>query len=185
MPARTFGDTTFTVEVAGNPGAYLAALRNELIAAQPGSTIASSKTLWQHYQDSLFAERTATKLFYGLGLLALLLTITGLHGITAALFARRSKEFGIRLALGAAPRQIMGAVLGSGLKLAAGGLALGLSIAFPVALIMASKLHGFSPWSVSALGLSSVIVMVAAVAAAAQPATRVLRIQPGDIVRSE
>ena len=185
MPARTGGDATFAVEVAGNPGAYLAALRDQLAAAQPGSTIASSKTLWQTYQDSLFAERTATKLFYGLGFLALLLTITGLHGITAALFARRSKEFGIRLALGASPRQIMGTVLSSGLKLAAGGLALGLAIAFPVALIIASKLHGFSPWSASALGLSSVIVMVAAVAAAAQPATRVLRIQPGDIVRSE
>jgi hypothetical protein len=72
-----------------------------------------------------------------------------------------------------------------GLKLAAGGLALGLAIAFPVALIMASKVHGFSPWSISALGLSSVIVMVAAVAAAAQPATRVLRIQPCAIVPSE
>src|ERR1019366_9267604 len=145
-PARSGGEAAFAIEVAGDPGAYVAALRNELLAAQPGSTIASSKTLWQHYQDSLFAERTATKLFYGLGLLALLLTITGLHGITAALFARRSKEFGIRLALGAAPRQIMGVVLGSGLKLAAGGLALGLAIAFPVALIIASKLHGFSPW---------------------------------------
>jgi hypothetical protein len=185
MPARTGGDATFVVEVAGNPGAYVAALRDALAAAQPGSTIASSKTLWQHYQDSLFVERTATQLFYGLGLLALLLTITGLHGITAALFARRSKEFAIRLALGAAPRQIMGAVLASGLKLAAWGLALGLAIAFPGALIVASQMHGFSPWSVSALGLSCAIVIVAALAAAAQPARRVLRIQPGDIVRSE
>jgi ABC-type antimicrobial peptide transport system permease subunit len=60
-----------------------------------------------------------------------------------------------------------------------------LAIAFPGALIVASKLHGFSPWSVSALGLSCAIVIVAALAAAAQPARRVLRIQPGDIVRSE
>jgi ABC-type antimicrobial peptide transport system permease subunit len=185
MPARTAGDTTFTIEVAGNPGAYLAALRSELTAAQPGSTVASSKTLWQHYQDSLFVERTATKLFYALGLLALLLTITGLHGITSALFARRSREFAIRIALGAAPRQIVRTVLASGLKLAAGGLVLGLAIAFPGALVMASKLQGFSPWSVSALGLSSAIVFVAALAAAAQPARRVLRIQPADIVRSE
>jgi predicted permease len=185
MPTRSGGDTTFTVEVAGNPDAYVAALRNELIAAQPGSTVASSKTLWQHYQDSLFVERTATKLFYLLGALALLLTITGLHGITAALFARRSKEFAIRLALGAAPRHIVGAVLASGLKLAAWGLALGLALAFPGAIVMASQVHGLSPWSVSALGLSCAIVMVAAVAAAAQPAARVLRIQPGDIVRSE
>jgi predicted permease len=184
-PARSGGDTTFAIEVAGNPSAYVTALRNELAAAQKGSTIASSKTLWQHYQDSLFLERTATQVFYGLGLLALLLTVTGLHGITTALFARRSKEFAIRLALGAAPRQIMGAVLASGLKLAAGGLALGLAVAFPVALIVASKLHGFSPWSVSALGLSSAIVMVAAIAAATQPALRVLRIQPADIVRAE
>jgi predicted permease len=185
MPARTGGDVTFAVEVAGDPGAYLAALRDQLAAAQPGSTIASSKTLWQHYQDSLFVERTATKLFYGLGALALFLTVTGLHAITAALFARRSKEFGIRIALGASPRQIMGAVLSSGLKLAAGGVALGLAIAFPVALIIASKSHGLSPWSVSALGLSTLIVLLAAVAAAAQPAARVLRIHPGDIVRSE
>jgi len=184
-PARSGGDVTFAVEVAGNPSAYLAALRSELAAAQPGSTVASSKTLWQHYRDSLFLERSATRLFYVLGLLALLLTVSGLHGITSALFARRSKEFAIRLALGAAPRQIMGTVLASGVKLAAGGLVLGLAIAFPAALIVASRQPGFSPWSVPALALSSAIVMVAAIAAAAQPARRVLRIQPGDIVRAE
>jgi len=54
-----------------------------------------------------------------------------------------------------------------------------------VAHVLASRLHGFTPWSVPALGLSSAIVMAAAVAAAAQPARRVLRIQPADIVRSE
>jgi ABC-type antimicrobial peptide transport system permease subunit len=70
-------------------------------------------------------------------------------------------------------------------KLAAVGLALGLAIAFPIALYVASKEPGFSPWSVPALGLSSAIVMVAAITAAAQPARRVLRIQPGDIVRAE
>jgi ABC-type antimicrobial peptide transport system permease subunit len=89
------------------------------------------------------------------------------------------------MALGASPRQIMRTVLASGVKLAAGGLVLGLAIAFPAALYVASKQPGFSPWSVPALGLSSAIVMVAAIAAAAQPARRVLRIQPGDIVRAE
>ena len=179
------GDVTFAVEVAGNPSAYVAALRSELAAAQPGAAVLSSKTLWQHYQDSLFLERTATQLFYALGLLALLLTVTGLHGITTALFARRSREFAIRMALGASPRQIMGTVLASGLRLAAGGLALGLAIAFPIALIVASRLPGFSPWSLPALGLSSAIVMVAAIAAAVQPARRVLGIHPGDNVRAE
>ena len=185
MPARSGGDATFAIEVAGDPGTYMAALLKGLAVAQPGATVASTKTLWQHYQDSLFAERTATQLLYALGLAALLLTVTGLHGIASALFARRSKEFAIRMALGAAPRQIVGAVLSSGVKLAAIGLALGLTVAFPGALFMASRMHGFSPWSLSALGLSSAIVTIAAVAAAAQPAGRVLRIQPGDIVRAE
>jgi ABC-type spermidine/putrescine transport system permease subunit I len=79
----------------------------------------------------------------------------------------------------------MGTVLVSGVKLAAGGLVLGLAIAFPIALWVASKQPGFSPWSIPALGLSSTVVMVAAIAAAAQPARRVLGIQPGDIVRAE
>jgi ABC-type antimicrobial peptide transport system permease subunit len=51
--------------------------------------------------------------------------------------------------------------------------------------MQASQVHGFSPWSVSALGLSTAIVLVVSLAAAAQPAGRVLRIQPGEIVRSE
>jgi predicted permease len=184
-PAHSGSEITFAVEVDGNPNAYVAALRSELAAAQPGSAVATPKTLRQHYQDSLFLERTATQVFYGLGLLALLLTVTGLHGIASALFARRSKEFAIRLALGAAPRQIMGAVLGSSLKLTACGLAIGLGIAIPGGLFLASRVPGIPAWSVSALVLSSAVVIAAATAAATQPASRVLRIQPGDIVRSE
>jgi ABC-type antimicrobial peptide transport system permease subunit len=79
----------------------------------------------------------------------------------------------------------MAAVLASGLKLAVCGLVLGLAIAFPAALMVASKQPGFSLWSLPALGLSSAIVVVAAMAATAQPARRVLRIQPADIVRAE
>jgi predicted permease len=185
LTAARSGGAAFAIEVDGNPGAYVAALRRELLAAQPGSLVASAETLRQHYQNSLILERRATQVFYGLGLLALLLTVTGLHGIASALFARRSKEFAIRLALGAAPRQIMGAVLGSGLKLAVYGLAIGLAIAVPGGLFLASSVHGLPAWSASAVALSSAIVIVAAAAAAVQPASRVLRIQPGDIVRSE
>jgi predicted permease len=185
LTAARSGGAAFAIEVDGNPGAYVAALRRELLAAQPGSLVASAETLRQHYQNSLVLERRATQVFYGLGLLALLLTVTGLHGIASALFARRSKEFAIRLALGAAPRQIMGAVLGSGLKLAVYGLAIGLAIAVPGGLFLASSVHGLPAWSASAVALSSAIVIVAAAAAAVQPASRVLRIQPGDIVRSE
>jgi ABC-type antimicrobial peptide transport system permease subunit len=183
MPARGSGGAGFAVEVAGNPSAYVAAVRNELAAGH--TTTTSIKTLRQHYNDSLFAQRTATKALYGIGLLALLLTASGLHGITSALLARRSKEFSIRLALGATPGRIMSLVFRGGLKLTAIGLLVGLGIAVPAAVVVASKLHGFSPWSVAALGLSSAIVVVTGIAAAAQPARRVLRLQPADIIRAE
>ena len=184
-PAHSGVDVEFAIEVDGNPGAYVAALRSELAAAQPGSLVVSAETLLQHYRNSLVLELRATQVCYGLGLLALLLTVAGLHGVASALFARRSKEFAIRLALGAAPRRIMGSVLASGLKLAACGLGIGLGIAVPAGLFLASQVHGVPAWSMSAVVLSSAIVAIAAVAAAAHPAGRVLRIQPGDIVRSE
>jgi len=179
------GNVVFAVEVKGDPRPFVAALRRELLAASPDATVLSAKTLRQHYRDALFLELTATKLFYGLGLLALALTVAGLHGISSALFARRSKEFAIRMALGAAPRQIMGSVLTTAVKLAACGLAIGLVIALPAGMWLASKVPGLSGWSIAAVGFSSAIVMAAAVAAAAQPAARVLRIQPGEIVRAE
>jgi predicted permease len=184
-PSRSGGDTTFAIEVIGHPAGYVALLSSELAAAQPGSTVMNSKTLRQHFEGSFFAERTATKAFYVLGLLSLLLTATGLYGISTALFARRSKEFAIRLALGAAPHQIMGLVLRGALVLTASGLVLGLAIGIPAALLIASKVPGFSTWSVPALVLSSVIVIAATIAAAAQPVHRVLRIQPSDVLRSE
>ena len=184
-PSKCGGDLAFAIEVAGDPSAYAGLLRARLMAAQPTSAVLSSKTLWQQFRDSLFLEFSATRLFYGLGLLALLLTVTGLHGITRALFARRSKEFAIRLALGAAPRQIVTAVMASALKLALFGLALGLAIALPCGWYIASQVHGFSAWTAPAVGLSSAIVLAAAILAAAQPARRVFRIQPGDIVRAE
>ena len=130
-------------------------------------------------------ERIGTEALYALGLLALLVTATGLHGITSALFARRSKEFAIRMALGAGPRQIIGTILSSGLKLSAAGLALGLAIALPLGIMISSKEPGISAWSAPALGLSSVIVFATALVAAAHPARRVLRIQPADTVRAE
>jgi hypothetical protein len=74
LTAARSGGAAFAIEVDGNPGAYVAALRRELLAAQPGSLVASAETLRQHYQNSLILERRATQVFYGLGLLALLLT---------------------------------------------------------------------------------------------------------------
>lgn len=182
---RRNGDAVFAVEVEGNAESFVAAVRGELAAALPGATVLAPKTLRQQYQDALFLERALMRVFYGLGGLALLLTLGGLHGVASALFARRSKEFAIRMALGASPRQIVGAVLANGVKLTMCGVAIGLAIGIGVALLARSHDARFTPWSAAALGLSSAAVLAAAVAAAAQPAGRVLRIEPARAMRTE
>jgi len=184
-PPRSGGEVTFALEVSGDPRAFVATLRSELAAAQPGAIVMTAKTLRQHYNDGLFFERTGMRFLYGMGLLALVLTVAGLHGVASALFARRSKEFAIRLALGAPPRRVIAMVLAAGVKLAVVGVAVGMAAGIPVGLLIGSKVPGISPWSLPALGISSAVVLAAGIAAAAQPATRVLRIQPAEIVRAE
>jgi hypothetical protein len=183
-PSRSM-EVTFALDVAGDPKAHLARIRQELAAAEPGTTGSTLRTLRQHYEVSLFFERTATQLLYSVGLLALLLTAAGLHGIAAALFARRAKEFALRIALGASSAQVVGLVLRGSLVLAAAGAGLGLTIAMPLAQIASSKLEGISPWSLPAAGISSAIVAAVAVLAAAVPARRALRLQPSEILRAE
>lgn len=178
-------EATFAIEVSGDPETYLSVMRSEMMAAQPGAIVLAAKTLAHHHRDAIFVERAAMNTLYALGLLAILMTATGLHGITAAHFARRSKEFAVRLVLGAVPRDLAGFVTGSSLKLAALGLGIGLAIAIPAALVVRANVQGISPWSAPALGLSSLIVLFIAAAASAEPARRVLRIQPAEIVRNE
>lgn len=182
---RPTGDSNLAIEVTGEPRSYLEAIRKELAAVEGRSMLVSLKTLRQHYQESLYLERTASQVLYVLGLLALLLTAAGLHGVAAALFARRSKEFGLRLVLGATPGRIMALVFRQSFVLIAAGVGAGLAVAIPAALVLASKKYGFSPWSLSAVGLSSAIVAIAALAAAAHPARRALRLQPTDVLRAE
>jgi predicted permease len=183
--ARGGRDTALAIEVAGAAKGYLPALRSEIQSAVPQATLAEITTLPDHYRDALFLERMATQLLYVMGLLALLLTTTGLHGNTAARFARRSREFAIRLALGASPGHVMQLVARNAVTLTACGLVLGLGIALPLAVVLASMQSGFTLWSLPALGLSSAVVLLAGIAAAAKPALRTLGIQPASIIRAE
>jgi len=182
-PPRTGGDVSLAMEVSGDPKTFVAAIRNELAAGDHVTLVI--KTLGQHHDDSFFLLRASTKSLYGLGLLALLLTASGLHGVASALFARRSREFALRLALGATPGHIMALLLRGALTLTIAGLILGLCIAVPVAALVASRMHGFTPWSASAYALSSAIVVITGITAALQPAARILKLQPADIVRTE
>jgi ABC-type antimicrobial peptide transport system permease subunit len=120
-----------------------------------------------------------------LGLLAFLLAVGGLYGVVAHSVSRRTRELGIRMALGARRADVLRLVLRQGLVLALVGVALGLPVSFAVGFLMRSGLFGISPADPWALAGSSLLVTVVALLASLVPARRAARINPMDALRYE
>jgi putative ABC transport system permease protein len=124
-------------------------------------------------------------LFTTFGGTALLLAVAGIYGVLAGRVAERTREIGVRSALGATPRDIMGLVVGQGARLAVVGLALGLVGALALSRFLQSMLFGVGPHDPETL-LGVVVVLTAVtVVACVVPALRALRVEPTEALRSE
>lgn len=138
----------------------------------------------------LMTERRAPYVIVGqvttfFAVLSLFLAALGIYGVMAYSVAARKQEFGIRLALGAAGRDLASLVIGQGLKLTAIGLALGLAAAFGVTRLMSSILYQVSPTDAATFTLISVLLVVVAGLACYLPARRAARIEPTRALRYE
>jgi putative ABC transport system permease protein len=134
---------------------------------------------------SLTSIRFMMNIMGTLGVLALLLASFGLYGVLAYLVARRTKELGIRMALGAASAQLMGLVLGRGFRLVGIGVLIGLPLAFALTRLLRMVL--FSVSAADPLVFAVVPIGLAAVAAVAcyVPARRATRVNPIDALRTD
>jgi len=133
------------VRTAGEPFGLLPALRRTAAALDPGLASFDTMTGEQRLGSSLFAERLATKLLAAIGLLATLLSAVGLFGVMSYFVGQRPREIGIRMALGARRGQVLRMVLGHGLRLLLGGIAIGVVAAGVVSRLLRSVLYGVSP----------------------------------------
>ncbi|MFY9727067.1 MAG: ADOP family duplicated permease [Bryobacteraceae bacterium] len=179
------GDITLLVETAGDPAELERAARAAIRGFDPGAWVYDSTTLRRTLDNALSMDRFLASASSGLGLSVVLLTAAGLFGVLLYAVNRRTREFGLRVALGARPRQIEHLVMGESLRMAAIGVPIGLAGLAAAARLAGSMLLGVTPLDPVSYLLSAVAAMGLALAAAWLPARRATRVDPMEALRAE
>jgi putative ABC transport system permease protein len=174
-----------TLRAAGDPLRLAAAVRDTVRALDPGLPVLKLRTMQQVVLDSLSDERLMTSFVAGLGAFALLLAAIGIYGVIAYSVTQRTKEMGVRMALGATPGNVLRLVVRKGALLAVVGVALGVPAALAAARVMRSLLYGVSPHDLTVFAGVPLLLLLVALAASYIPARRAARVDPLVALREE
>ncbi|HZD05300.1 MAG TPA: FtsX-like permease family protein, partial [Longimicrobiales bacterium] len=163
----------------------LAAARRVLDGVRPGIVVFAAKTMQQHLGLMLFAPRMAALLLTALGALALLLASVGLYGVVSYAVARRTREMGIRLSLGASPSDVLTLVVTGGMRMVLVGAVVGVALAVLAGGAISSFLIGVSGTDATTMIAISAILLLVGLLASWIPARRAVRMDPSQVLRSE
>jgi predicted permease len=169
----------------GDVRGLLASMRREVLAMEPSLVLMTSGTMDDRLAESLLPARVGAMLATAFGALGTLLASIGLYGVIAFSVARRTREIGVRMALGARPGGVLGMVMGQGFTLVAIGLVVGGLLAAGAARVLSGLLFDVSPFDPLAWGLAVAAMAAAAVLANLAPARRAMRIDPMAALRTE
>ncbi len=176
---------TFVVRTRSDPATVLRAARQAVAAVDPTVPIFATGLLADDLRKSLAAPRLSASVVAAFAIVALALAVIGMYGVLAYTVRERRRELGIRIALGAREGQVVGMVVGQGLRLAAAGLCLGLGLALLGGHVLASLLYGVSPNDPPTFEAVSVGLMLVAVLASWLPARRAAVVDPVIAMRPE
>jgi hypothetical protein len=160
-------------------------LQRLLAEVDPALTITSVRTLEQQVDRAFDQQRAVASLAGLFGLVALLLAAIGLYGVTAYTVAQRTNEIGIRMALGAGRRNVVGMVLQGAFRRVAFGLVLGLPLAVGAGYLLSAQLYGVQFWDPLALSVGALSLATCAFVAAIIPARRAASISPIRALRAD
>jgi predicted permease len=174
-----------TVRKARENPLLVSAMRRELQRADPELPLFDTKTMLERLSTSLRSRRAAMTLCLLFAGMALLLAAIGIYGVLAYSVSQRTREFGIRVALGAGAQEVVGMVVGQGLRMAAFGLAVGAAGAFALTRMMRAMLFEVRPADPAVFAVVAVALAAVACTASLIPSARAVRIPPASALRYE
>jgi ABC-type antimicrobial peptide transport system permease subunit len=178
-------DAALIVRTSTDEAAMLRALEAQVHALDPNVPVVEAMTLAQHIAGRVDTERGLSRLIGAFGALAVALALVGLYGVMAFIVRGRTREIGIRLAIGARREEVAREFLVEGLRLAIWGLAAGLPIALALSAVLSSSLVGVRTADPVTFSIVLAALVAVAAAAAAIPAARAARVDPLTALRVE
>lgn len=182
FPSAAFG---FVARTKGEDATIATAIRDAIWAVDRTQPISSVEQLDNVMGIMNSGDRTLTRLMVFFGATAMFLAMIGIYGVMSSLVAHRTHEIGIRAALGASPRQMMGLVMGQGLYLSLAGIGIGLGLALLAGRALESLLYQVSPSDPATFAAVPVLFAAVAMAACWMPARRAMEVNPVIALRSE
>ncbi|MGH7718666.1 MAG: ABC transporter permease [Gemmatimonadaceae bacterium] len=177
--------TVLHLRTTGDPAAVAGAVRRELQGIDTNISFVSVRPLTDLIRPQTLPWRTGTLIFTLFGALGLLLAAVGLYGVLAFLVAQRTREIGVRMALGAQRRDVLALVLGQGTRLIAAGILAGAAGAAIATRLFASMMYGVSPFDPIVYVLTAAVLAAVGLLAVYVPARRAVAVDPVVALRAE
>jgi ABC-type antimicrobial peptide transport system permease subunit len=178
------GDAYVVVRTAVAPETLVPAVTRAIWQVDADQSIFDVRTMRDHIDRTIWSQRLTGSLFAIFAVLALVLAVVGLYGVTAHAVGERRREIGVRMALGARPVDVIALVTRDAVVTIAVGAAVGLVAAGVLAHAAAGLLYGVSPRDPLVYGLTLVSILAAAVAGVLVPSRRAVRVNPTGVLRA-
>ncbi len=175
----------FAIRTAGDPKPLIEPLRAAFASLDPNAAVLDPRTLDEHMGPATFMQKTGAAMLGLFGALALVMAAIGIYGVMGFVVSQRTRELGIRVALGAARRDIVGMVVGQATRLLGAGLGVGAVVALGVGLALESQLLGVKAYDAPTFVIVLLVLAAVALFASWLPARRAARVDPVVALKSE